>query len=134
MEQANSPPHADDSRAHCIIVHPLYGSVQLPGSGPVTSPIDSVHIKLISVVAYAAGVLSRKRTSHFTTPFVGSFMCKPHYHTPAVRMRISPWQQSPHVILVNSPPHGFTHVQTALSRTRCIYLYSSLSAGPLPHP
>ena len=59
------------SRANHIIVHPLYSSVQLPISGPLTSLIGSVHIKGISVADYAAGVRSRKRTSHFTTPCMG---------------------------------------------------------------
>ena len=59
------------SRANRISVHPLYGSVHLPCIRPLTSPIGSVHIKRISVIAYAAGVRSRKCTSHFTNPCMG---------------------------------------------------------------
>ena len=59
------------SRTNRIIVQPLYGSVELSGSGPFTSPIFSVHIKGISVEANAAGVRCRKCTSHFTTPCMG---------------------------------------------------------------
>ena len=87
------------SRAKRIIVHPLYGSVKLPGSRSLTSPIGSVQIKGISVAAYAASVRSRKRASHFTTPCM-----------------------------------GITHVQTALSYTRCKYAYSSLVAVAARHP
>ena len=56
------------SPANRIIVHPLYGSIQLPIRGPLTSLIGSVQIKGISVEANAAGVRSRKCTSRFTTP------------------------------------------------------------------
>ena len=71
MEQATSPPHADHSRANHIIVHPPHGFVQFPGSGPLTSPKSSVHVKVISAADDAADVLSRKRTSHFTAPCMG---------------------------------------------------------------
>ena len=87
------------SRTNRIIVHPQYGSVQLPISGPLTSAIVSVHIKGISIVAYAEGVRSRKRTSHFTTTCM-----------------------------------GITHVQTALSCSRCTDMYSHSDVDALHQP
>ena len=80
------PPHADHSHANRIIVHHLNGSVQLPGNGPLTSSIGSVHIKGISIAPYAQ--VCDPENAQATSPHhtSGSLMLKPHYHAPAVRI------------------------------------------------
>ena len=183
------------SRTNCIIVHPLYGSVQLPGSGPLTSSIGSVYIKKISIAAYAAGVLSRNRTSHFTNPCMGithvqtklsytrckdaysslaavsschpSHFTTPWVHSRANRIIVHPQYGSVQLPIsgpltsaivsvhikgisiaadaagvrsrkctshFTTPCMGITHIQSALSCTRCTDMYSHSDAEALHQP
>ena len=85
------------SRGNRIIVHPLYGSAQLPDSGPLTSLIGSVHIKGICV-ALMQHVYNPENEQATSPPHAWeSLMFKPHYRAPAVRITIATWMRSPYI-------------------------------------